>query len=130
MALDIREYRPAPFWPLVWQITLGIFFGSMLTALVGGFLGGIMWAAALSAVQPPPPQKQAAASVDHINDLIRDYKALTAELVSEEEKAEAADLVVEAMRSRKGKDGVDEWQDKARKHRAAGAAGKRTGPVK
>lgn len=131
MAIDPRLNRPAPFWPLVWQIALGIFFGSLLTSVVGGVVGAIGWQILLSSMREPPPPRPAAATVEEINGMILGYKAATADgTVTEREKAEAARAVADAFRTRKDRRSVEEWEDKARIHDAAGEAGKRTKPVR
>lgn len=131
MAIDPRPVRPAPFWPLVWQIALGIFFGSVLTSVVGGIIGAIGWQIILASVREPQPAKPAAVTVEEINGMVMGYKAATADgSATEEEKADAARAVADAFRTRKDRRSVEEWEDKARIHDAAAAAGKKTKPVR
>jgi hypothetical protein len=98
-------------------------------ALIFGFAWG-MASQARHGATALPQEKPAVDTIDEINDMILDYKALTAQPVSEEEKAIAAGLVAKALRKRKDRKGADEWEDKVRRHRAAAEAGKNTGPVK
>jgi hypothetical protein len=121
--------RP-PFWPDVLKIGLGVFLGSVLSSLYGALLWWGVWFAVLRPIARPTPPRAAVVSVEDVNDLIRSYLEATAELIPEEEKAGAALLVAEALRSRGDRKGVAEWEDKARRHRDAAAAGKRTGPVR
>jgi|GEM_PF-6960893 len=91
------------FWSEVWKIALGIFLGSVISALFGGLLlivagAFLQWRFTAAAA---PPSKPAIANIDDINEDILDYKALTRTDASEAEKAIAAGGVVKAFRQRR-----------------------------
>ena len=124
-----RPLPPGGFWTDVAKIALGIFFGSVLTSIFCGILGFISWQVILSSLPKPP--KPGVVTVEEVNDMIRDYKAMTANPDARElQKAEAARAVAVAFSTRNDRKAAAEWLDKVRRHEAASTAGKKTGPVK
>jgi hypothetical protein len=125
----MANQRSPDFWTDVFKIALGIFFGSVLTSIFGAVVGIASWNAFLASLPPPPNPN--VATVEQINELILDYKAMTADPGARElQKAEAAESVARAFLTRKDKKSVQEWKNKAKRHEDASTAGKKTGPVK
>lgn len=125
---------PAPrdsFWLDVWKIALGVFLGSLLTALAA-LICGIMLGFTfqmMAAAEKPAPAKPEVVTIEEINDMIVDYKDLTRSPATELAKAKAASSVAAAFRQRRDAKNAEQWESKANRHRAAQDSWKRTGPV-
>lgn len=121
--------KPEGFWQGVWKIALGVCFGILLASLITT----LVWFGVIGLVVGKAAQTVRAVAKDvenqavvRINESILEYERVAAGDADEIEKAAAASQVATAFRRARDLGQAAFWENNAKVHRDAAAAGRRT----